>query len=253
MDFFNWKALVQEFDERRDIIILDSKEQAIDFSAKQFIEIARTSIKKHKFFSVALSGGSTPLEIYKKLTDPSYISEIDWSKVFLFWSDERSVPPNHSENNFHMAMEAGLAKLPVLPHHIFRMEAEGDIEENAHKYEEEIIKIVPQNKFDLVMLGMGDDGHTASLFPHTRALHVKNKLVAANEVPQKKTWRMSLTFECINHAWNISEYVIGKNKAEMIAKVLKGPYNPDVLPAQKIGTNHQKVLWILDKEAASLL
>jgi 6-phosphogluconolactonase len=245
-----WEQSVKSFDERRNLIIPGSETQTVQFCVDQFIEVAQQAIGSHGFFTVALSGGSTPNAIFKALSHPKNVAKVDWDHVFCFWSDERSVPPNHSENNYQAAMQAGIGSLPIPKNHIFRMHAESDIEENAKNYEKHIQDHVPEGRFDLIMLGMGDDGHTASLFPRTHGLHTKDRWVTANYVPQKKTWRMSLTFACIEQAHLTCIYVMGKNKADTVARVLNGPYDPDNLPAQRVGTTHRKVLWILDEAAA---
>jgi 6-phosphogluconolactonase len=202
---------------------------------------------------VALSGGQTPNAIFKEISQPRYAQVLDWSKVLCFWSDERSVPPNNPENNYFNAMKSGLADLPLPPENIFRMPAEIDIEEHALAYEHLIRQKVPSLQFDLIMLGMGEDGHTASLFPRTHGLHTKDRLVIANYVPQKHTWRMSFTYECIHMAKLICIYVLGANKASTVAKVLLSPYDPDNLPIQRIGTPSHKALWILDSAASEQL
>lgn len=253
MENFNWKVLVKSFDERRDIIILDNTEEMILFSVRQFIEIGRAAMRDHGFFAVALSGGQTPHAMFKEMSQPSYQHALDWSKVWCFWSDERSVPVLHPENNYSNAMQAGLVDLPLLPENIFRMQAEENIEAHACAYELLIREKVPSLQFDLMMLGMGEDGHTASLFPCTYGLHVKDCLVIANYVPQKNTWRMTLTYECINRAKTICMYVMGAKKASVVAKVLLGPYDPDHLPAQNVGTPSHPALWVLDKEAGKFL
>lgn len=248
-----WKTLIKSFDQRRDIIIPGDKQTTINFCVEQFIQVGQEAINTQGYFAVALSGGGTPHAIFKQLSEPSYITRLDWSKVLCFWSDERSVPPDHAESNFHSAMEAGLAKLPILPSHLFRMKAEKDIEENALVYDKAIRENIPSQKFDLMMLGMGEDGHTASLFPFTHALHTNARLAVANHVPQKNTWRMSLTYECINASRVICLYILGKGKAEMVAKALTGPYDFEQFPVQQVGTPSHKALWILDKEAAETL
>jgi 6-phosphogluconolactonase len=250
---FNWKEKIESFDTRRDIVIPGNAEETVLFSVRQFIQIGKDAILNHGFFAVALSGGHTPLAIFKKLSHPSYRQALDWSKVLCFWSDERSVPSNDPESNYFTAMQAGLASLPMLPENIFRMKAEDNIEENAKAYEELIRKKIPSLQFDLIMLGMGEDGHTASLFPLTHGLHTKDRLVIANYIPQKNTWRMSLTFECIQLANTICIYTIGEKKAKMVVKVLLGPYDPDHLPIQYIGTPSHKALWILDIAASEQL
>ncbi|WP_068469221.1 6-phosphogluconolactonase [Candidatus Protochlamydia phocaeensis] len=253
MEDFQWRQFIQSFDERRDIIIPGDAQQTISFCAQQFIEIGQQAIASHGFFAVALSGGQTPHAIFKELSQPAYRQKLDWKKVLCFWSDERSVPPDHPESNYLTAMQAGLATLPIPKEHIFRMQAEMDIEENAANYESLIRQWIPSCSFDLVMLGMGEDGHTASLFPRTHGLHTKDRLAIANYVPQKHTWRMSLTYECIHDAKVICIYALGKRKAAMVADVLMGPYDPDNYPVQRVGTSAHKALWILDKEASEKL
>ena len=129
-----------------------------------------------------------------------------------YMSDERAVPPDHPDSNYRMAMEAGFNQFNIPEEHIYRMKAETDIETNAVEYEKLIESLLSKGIFDLVMLGMGEDGHTASLFPKTHGLHTNGRLVIANYVPTLNTWRMTLTFNCINQATHIVVYVIGKNK-----------------------------------------
>jgi len=240
------------FDDRRLLALPGDHDETLNFAVENWLEIASESIADHGFFAVALSGGSTPKKIFQKLAKMPDV--IDWSKVFLFWGDERSVPPNDPDSNYRMAIEeSGLGTLPIPKEHIFRMVGETDIEENAKAYEAIIQKKLGSHPFDLVMLGMGDDGHTASLFPHTEALHAKGKLVVANHVPQKKTWRMSLTYECINHARHICLYVIGAGKSEVLEHVLTSDLNYEEYPSQNIGTKSNPALWIVDVEASKNL
>lgn len=249
----SWKNQVQSFDERRNIVIPGNANETIHFSVEQFLQIGQKAIKERDYFCVALSGGSTPHDIYRELSQSSNRTQLDWSKVLCFWSDERSVPPQDSESNYHNAMQAGLSKLPLKKENIFRMVAEDDIEKNALAYEELIRLKVPDLQFDLMMLGMGEDGHTASLFPYTKGLHAKDRLVIANEVPQKQTWRMSMTYECIHLARTICIYALGSKKANMVAHVLEGPYDPDQFPVQRVGTSTNKALWVLDNGSSELL
>ena len=253
MEQAHWKKKIESFDKRRDIIIPGNTEEAILFSAAQFLEIGREAIQERGIFCVALSGGHTPNAIYRELSKPSYQPALDWSKVLCFWSDERSVPPTDPESNFYTAMEAGLATLPLQPEHIFRMPAEQDIEENAVAYEQLVRQKIPSTRFDLMMLGMGEDGHTASLFPCTHGLHTRDRLVIANYIPQKQTWRMTVTYECIHMSRNICIYAFGAKKANMVATALSGPYNPDQFPIQRVGTPAHKALWILDTSSSEQL
>lgn len=248
-----WKQKIQSFDERRDLFIGDTMEETLQFCVEQYFDLGRNAVKKHNFFSVALSGGQTPNAIFALLSDPKNRDKLSWDKVLCFWSDERAVYPDNPESNYHNAMESGLNKLPLLPDHIFRMIAEKDIEENGAAYDALIRLIIPSCQFDLMMLGIGEDGHTASLFPNTHALHTVNKLAVANYVPQKNTWRLTLTYDCINNSNQINVYALGSKKADIVAKALTGAYEPDEFPVQRVGTSAHKALWILDKDAAAQL
>lgn len=240
-----------KFDERRKLAIPGNNQATIDYAVEHWIKVANESIARFGNFAVALSGGSTPKLIFEELVKNK--GRVDWSKVLVFWSDERAAPPTDKESNYHMAMmEAGLQNLPIPKENIFRMVAESDIEKNALAYEN-LIKEKLKRPFDLIMLGMGEDGHTASLFPHTKALEVIKRLVVANHVPQKNTWRMSFTFECINQAAHIVLYALGSSKASILEKVLTGPFNPDEYPSQRVGTTGNPALFILDEEAFSSL
>lgn len=240
------------FDERRDIAHPGDKEKTLNFAVEHFISCGKEAIQNHQFFAVALSGGSTPKAIFEKLSSPEYSGELDWTKVLLFWSDERTVPPTSPESNFRMAMDAGLKTLSIPPNHIFRMEAEENCAENAKAYEQKIKETLGPRPFDLIMLGMGDDGHTASLFPGTKALDEKIALVVANEVPQKKSWRMTFTYPLINRGKNIVVYVLGASKGNKVKEVFKENHKPP-FPVSLIGTPGNKALWILDTEAAQSL
>lgn len=245
---------INSYDERRDIAVSGDYSTTLDFCVEHFIHIAEKSIADHGYFTVALSGGSTPKDIYKRLALPKNRERINWGRCLIFWSDERPVPPDSTQSNYRMAMESGIGTLPLNPENIFRMEAEREnIEEAAKEYERIIYEKVPSQSFDLVMLGLGEDGHTASLFPETHGLNTEGQLVTANFIPSQETWRMSFTFDCINKSKHPTFYVMGKNKASIIAKILTSPYEPNLLPAQRVGTPANKALWILDIDAASLV
>jgi 6-phosphogluconolactonase len=244
---------IQHLDERRNIVIPGNEEETIEYCLDQFINLGCIAIANHGFFTVALSGGSTPKAIFKKLSEKENAIKLDYSKVLLFWSDERAVPPDDPENNYKMAMDAGFKTLDLPTDHIFPMDGTGDLAFNAKAYQALIEYAIPSKKFDLVMLGMGDDGHTASLFPGTKALDEQDNLVAANEVPQKNSLRLTLTYPCINQAKNIVIYVLGKAKADMISKVFNTPLDIYALPVQGVGTKENKALFVLDDAAASLL
>jgi 6-phosphogluconolactonase len=244
------KLQPRDLDERRKLIIPGETQLTIIFCVEHFILLAKQAIKERGAFFVALSGGSTPKAIFELLTHPPYDQMVEWGKIHLFWSDERSVPPDHPDSNYHMAMQAGLSKMPIPEAHIHRMCAEEKIADHAAAYEQKIVKALNGRGFDLVMLGMGEDGHTASLFPHTEGLKVENRQVIANYIPDKKTWRMTLTFDCINQAENIAIYVLGSAKKNMLVKVLFSHDQWEHYPVQRVGTPTHRALWIADVAAA---
>jgi 6-phosphogluconolactonase len=243
--------MLKKIDERRDLAVLENMEACIAFCVDHVLSCYQKAIQDHGAFFVALSGGSTPKAIFERMTASPISEQINWSKVHLFWGDERPVPPDHSESNFHMAMKAGFERMGIPPSQIHRMVAETDIEQNAEAYESILKKTLPNGQFDLVMLGMGEDGHTASLFPGTAGLTAQGRLVIANYVPQKNTWRMTLSFDCINKAKNIAIYVLGRLKKEMLEIILEK--KPSIYPIEQIGTPEHKALWIADQEAAAFL
>jgi len=236
------------FDNRRNIFIAKTHEQAIDYAADDWFRNAKRSIQSKGRFCVSLSGGSTPKAIYEKVV---LEKNLVWSKVYLFWSDERAVLPDHPDSNYKMAMEY-FHKVPIPPHQIFRIKAENNIETAAINYEQTIQHVLDKHLFDLVMLGCGEDGHTASLFPDTLALKEEKRLCVANLVPQKMTSRVTLTFNCINQSQRIVIYALGASKKDIIPKVLNAPIVSQY-PASFIGTVENPALWILDEEAAKNL
>ncbi len=238
------KNEIISYDNRRNLFIGKDLEETLFFAVDHWIHTAKRSIQQRGRFAVALSGGSTPKAIYQKLI----LAPLDWSKVFLFWSDERAVTPENSDSNYKMAME-WFQKVPIPLHQIFRMKAELDLEKHAKEYEELIRKTLDSHLFDLIMLGVGEDGHTASLFPNTEALSAQNRLVVGNFLPHLKTHRMSLTFDCINNSHEIAIYALGPQKQDIIPKVLEAAINSHY-PASRIGTPEHKALFILDQAAA---
>jgi 6-phosphogluconolactonase len=240
---------IKKFDDRRDIVVGNNKEASLNFAVEHFIKIANDAISKRGVFVVALSGGSTPKAIFLKLTNEANSKRVQWEKVRLFWSDERSVGPDNPDSNYKMAMDAGFSTLPIKRDNIFRMKAEKDIEIHAILYEDAIER--KAKVFDLIMLGMGDDGHTASLFPYTQGLEIEDRLVVANFVPQKDTWRMSFTYTGIHNTRNLAVYVLGLSKKDMVKTVLSSPLNYKKYPVQNVGTKDCKALWVLDADAFS--
>lgn len=242
----------KKWDERRKVAIVGDKEETLLYATKHFIECASHAIEDHGKFFVALSGGSTPKAIYKMLSE-NYQKAIDWSKVFVFFSDERSVISTSEDSNYYMALHNGIEKLPIPKNQIYRMVAEIHIHENAIAYEQLIEKVLEGRPFDLIMLGMGEDGHTASLFPETEALSEMDREVAANFIPEKKTWRMTFTYLCINKAKNIAFYVLGEEKKYRLENLFLEKDPSKMLPAAKVGSKTSPALWIVDEAAGALL
>jgi len=234
---------------RRTLSLFPNENEAIDFCVKDFYALARQAIVERGIFTVALSGGSTPKNLYKALASSPLATSIDWNRVCLFWSDERAVPPDDPESNWGMAMQF-FSKPPLALAQKFRMEADADsLDAAAVRYEKQIMSSCPEQRLDLIYLGMGDDGHTASLFPNTAALQEKKRLVVANFIPEKGVWRMTLTFPCINNARHIVILVFGEKKAAVLQEVFN---KPGVYPISEVGTNEVPALFVCDKAAAHL-
>jgi 6-phosphogluconolactonase len=209
---------------------------------------------------IAISGGTTPKAMFALLADPSapYFARVPWDKLELFWVDERCVPPTDAESNYRMTSEAMLSKVPLPAAQIHRMEGELDPAIAASRYEATLrtaFKLEGPDTpvFDLILLGMGDDGHTASLFPHTAALKEVSKLVVANHVPQKDTWRITLNAPVLNAGRAVAFLIEGAAKSEVLHDVLLGPYDPQTRPSQLIRPNNGALTFLLDAAAASNL
>lgn len=243
-------------DSARDIRIFETAEEVAHAAADYFAATALSSISSEGRFSVALAGGSTPLRTYRLLASEEYRNRLPWSKVHIFFGDERSVPPTHADSNYRAAKEAMISLLPIPAPNIHRMLGEGDAVANASLYEGELQTFfdgAPWPRFNLVLLGMGDDGHTASLFPGTEALIEARAWVVANWVEKLKTYRITLTAPAINHAANIIFLVAGASKAQRLPEVLRGAPNPLRLPSQLIQPLAGSLVWLVDKTAAEHL
>jgi 6-phosphogluconolactonase len=225
-------------------------------AAADFLALATRSIAERGRFLVALSGGSTPRGMYERLAHLGSAT-IDWSRVVFLWSDERSVPPDHPESNYRMVSEALLGPLHIPDGQVYRMRGEADdIEAAAREYERTLATLtgvhpghgVPQ--LDLVLLGLGADGHTASLFGDTVALDVRDRWVVRNYVARLTTSRLTLTFPVILAAREIRVLVTGAEKSATLAAVLNGGWDPDRLPAQRLANATGHVAWLVDRAAA---
>jgi len=229
-------------------------------AAGEFLRLAEEAVRSKGLFTVCLSGGSTPRRLYSLLgEDPEWKIRIPWGAAHFFWSDERHVPPDDPESNFRMTWETMLSKVPVLPANIHRIPGElPDADRAAHEYDgvlRELFKLGDGQfpRFDLALLGMGADGHTASLFPGSGALHEERRMVVSNRVERLATERITMTAPVLNNAGNVIFLVLGEDKAPALKAVLEGPRQPDPLPAQMIQPAHGSLLWLVDRHAASLL
>lgn len=227
-------------------------------AAGEFVNLAKSSLEASGRFVVALSGGETPKSLYASLASGEFRSEISWSRLHFFWGDERPVPPDDPDSNYRMAFEALLSKAPVPEKNIHRVPAEQAPDVAAAGYEKEIRDFfgLPDPawpRFDLVLLGVGDDGHTASLFPDSDALRETRRLVVAPYVEKLGSHRITLTLPVLNGAANIFFLVAGKGKAAIVRDVLRPKPGSKQLPAERIDPQDGKVVWFLDQAAAALL
>ncbi len=243
--------MLNSWDERRDLYVAESEEAAVAFAAEHWVHTALRAVQQRGKFAVALSGGSTPKAIYKCIAE-KYRADVPWDKVWLFWSDERAVAPEEKESNYKMAMECGFGELPIPKAQIHRMKAEKNLELESVDYERLIRKELGVHGFDLVMLGVGEDGHTASLFPGNAVLDEETKLVAPVFLPETKPHRMTLTFPCINQSHLATIYALGAAKAPIVPMALNAAIRSP-FPASRVGTPEHKALWVLDKASARLL
>jgi 6-phosphogluconolactonase len=231
-------------------------------AAERIVSLAGDAIGVRGRFSMGLSGGSTPRALYTLLASKEVAPRIDWAQVHVFWGDERCVPPDDSESNYRMARETLLDHVPLSESNVHRMRGEIDPGQAAADYEQVLRsffrrsagpKNLAQPRFDLLLLGMGDDGHTASLFPGTAALHERTRWVVENHVEKLDAWRITLTAPVINAAATVIFLVSGEAKAATLRAVLKGPHQPEKYPSQLVRPEHGDLIWMVDTGAAALL
>jgi 6-phosphogluconolactonase len=223
-------------------------------AAELFAETARQAVEEYDSFKVALAGGSTPRALYELLAGEIYAPSIPWEEVQVFWGDERCVAPSSDESNYRMAYEAMLSRVPVPVEQIHRMRGEDEPEEAARSYALLLQeKLGNPPRFDLILLGMGEDGHTASLFPGSHALDDTSHLVAAPFVEKLKAHRLTMTLATINAARNVTFLVAGEAKAETLRSVLEGDGEPRVYPSQLVEPANGELIWLVDEAAAKHL
>jgi 6-phosphogluconolactonase len=229
-------------------------------AAEFFASVVSAAVEARGVARVAISGGSTPKGMFALLADRSapYFARVPWGRLHLFWVDERCVPPTDKDSNYRMTKETMLEHVPLSVAQIYRMEGELDPEVAASRYEAAIRKAfrlegAQTPAFDLVLLGLGEDGHTASLFPHTEALSEMGRIVVANHVPQKKTWRITLTWPVINRGREVAFLIEGAAKAQAVRNVYCGAYDPEAKPAQLVRPASGRLNLLLDAAAAAKL
>jgi 6-phosphogluconolactonase len=228
-------------------------------AASAFMRLSKQAAAIGQPFRTALSGGSTPKLLYRQLTSDAFRGEIPWERIQFFFGDERWVPHDHPDSNYRLAEDELFSKVPVNRDNILPVPTEGlGPEDAAAQYEQTIRRVfgTPQDQvpsFDLIFLGMGEDGHIASLFPHTAALHESHRLVVAHFVDKLNTYRITLTPAVLNTAANVILMVTGTGKAGALKHVLEGDYDPDTFPAQLLRNALGRVVWLVDKDAASAL
>jgi 6-phosphogluconolactonase len=239
----------------RIVEVLPTPAHLFHAAAEEFVRVGRAAIAKHDRFTVALSGGSTPRVLYSLLAKDH--ADFSWNKTFLFFSDERHVPPDHPDSNYRMVNEALLTKAPIPAGNVYRVRAElPDASAGAADYEEKLrglFKLRPGDfpRFDLILLGLGPDGHTASLFPDSDGLKEQSRMVIANWVEKFKTHRITFTFPVLNHATDVMFLTVGADKADIVKQVLEGSNTPP-FPAQQINPMG-RLIWMLDEAAAAKL
>ena len=241
-----------------EIRILTTPQELFAAAAEEVVHAADLAVKQRGRFTIALSGGSTPKSLYNLLATNARTS-LPWDRMFFFWGDERHVPPTDADSNYRMADEAMLSKVPVPAGNVFRVAAENpDAAAAAEAYEQTLRKFFQLNagefpSFDLILLGMGPDGHTASLFPGTAGLQEKSRLVIANWVEKLKTHRLSFTLPVLNAARCLAFLVSGTDKAPALHAVLEENVPGDQYPSKLIQPKDGKLIWFLDRAAASEL
>jgi 6-phosphogluconolactonase len=241
--------------------VFDGADALSRAAAEHFLETAQAAVAANGVARIAISGGSTPKRTFELMANPAekFAAAMPWAKIELYWVDERVVPPDNKDSNYRMTREAMLDKVPLKPEQIFRIEGELEPDQAAARYESAIrnhlrLEGAQGPVFDVLALGMGPDGHTASLFPHTEAINEMIRIAVANHVPSvKDSWRVTLTWPVINQARDVFFLIAGKDKTQPLHDVLLGKYDPETLPSQLIRPSNGRLLLLLDKDAAALL
>ena len=245
-----------EAKKRVQVQVLSDLEKISHKAAEMFVNISGSCIASRRKFSAALSGGPTPRRLYILLSSDRYRNQVHWPSIHFFWVDERCVPKEHEESNFKTAFDTLLSKVPIPDENIHRIRGEEDPERGARDYEEDVRKFFEMAGlpvFDLVILGMGADGHTASLFPGSKSLDERVRL-ALPVYLEKPNWnRITLTLPVLNNAAQVIFLVAGQSKADMVWEILGGSQKKDRYPAGRINSVHRSITWLIDQGAARKL
>jgi 6-phosphogluconolactonase len=235
-------------------IVRRADSQAVaEEAARRFVDCARDAVERRGRFVVALSGGSTPRRLHALLAQPPHLEAVDWQRTTVLFGDERCVPPEHADSNYRMAKETLFDHVPIPAWRIHRMRGEADPATAATEYQRRMRALFADDdspRIDLVLLGMGPDGHTASLFPETQALHEASQWVLANHVPSLSAWRITLTFPCLNAARNVLFMIAGASKAPVFAEVFGGRAHDTPYPSERVVPTDGALVVLVDEAAA---
>lgn len=221
-------------------------------AAERIVALSSSAIERNNRFSIVLAGGSTPKALYELLAAEAFATRIEWPKVTVYFGDERCVPPDHVDSNYRMAWTAFLGKVPIPGDNIYRIRGEIEPESAAIEYGQVLKEHFGDGGADLVLLGMGEDGHTASLFPGTNALKETKHRCVSVYVEKLKSWRITTTAIFLNRSEEVIVMVAGANKAQRVEQVLQGDPGSEHLPMQLIAPRSGKVTWLLDVAAAGM-
>jgi len=225
-------------------------------AAERWLDTAVRAVQKQDHFVVVLAGGSTPALLYRRLTEPPFRDKVPWARTYFVFGDERCVGPDHESSNYRMARETLLGPLEIPDHRVLRMKGEDKPVDAARRYEVRLGDLFltrPKPGFDLVLLGIGTDGHTASLFPGTAALDETERWVVANEVPQLGAWRLTLTFPALNSAGRVLFLATGEKKARIVAEAFGGVEHAEPYPCERVAPPGARREVLIDRDAAALL
>jgi 6-phosphogluconolactonase len=243
---------------QRDLRIFPNPQALFEAAAQDFVKQAKAAVQSHGRFTVALSGGSTPRGLFQVLSTKDH-DLLPWDQMFFFWGDERHVPPDHPDSNYRMAYETLLSKVPAPTTNIFRVPAEDpDADQVGERYEktlQDFFKLAPDElpKFDLILLGLGPDGHTASLFPQSKGLQERKRLVIANWVERFSAFRITFTVPVLNAGRVVEFLVAGADKATALQEVLEGSASAELFPSKLVDPTDGKLVWMVDQAAAASL